>query len=201
MKLVGCPSDSYIRILFNLNFLICHQSMTLSKNSHRLIVRYRFFDKDGVDAMSFYVRNNTPNPLWVAVGYYDPDCSPPSGDFPTYVPTTAFNMCRIERCQGTGYREVGFDEVNVGNFQNYTLTPIETAGAAKSRNVRAAKTGTRKFKLGKASLRKTPGKLGKLGKTENRDMVNGNNVSFQGCIDAYRGSAAFAIFHAPCYSH
>ncbi|MGG4046234.1 DUF1036 domain-containing protein [Paenibacillus favisporus] len=202
---VGClPSQSVPYGYLQFGLFIFHLSMTLSKNSHRLIVQYRFFDQDGVDAMSFYVRNSTPNPVWVAVGYYDPDCSPItytkagwyritpgrrmllvtgssvnqtyyfyaydlfgntwSGDFPTYVPSSAFNMCWIERCQGTGCREVGFDEVNVGNSQNYTLNLVEAAGAAKSRNMRAPKKSTRKFKLGKASLRKTPGKLGKLGK-------------------------------------
>lgn len=204
IKMVVCLHNRSHAAVFNLDSFIFHLSMTLSKNSHRLIVQYRFFDQDGVDAMSFYVRNSTPNPVWVAVGYYDPDCSPItyskagwyritpgrrmllvtgssvnqtyyyyaydqfgntwSGDFPTYVPSTAFNMCWIERCQGTGCREVGFDEVNVGNSQNYTITLVEAAGAAKSKNMRAPKKSTRKFKLGKASLRKTPGKLGKLGK-------------------------------------
>lgn len=26
--------------------------------------------------MGFYVRNNTPNTIWLSIGYYDPDCSP-----------------------------------------------------------------------------------------------------------------------------
>lgn len=154
--------------------------------------------------MSFYVRNSTPNPVWVAVGYYDPDCSPItyvkagwyritpgrrrllvtgpsanltyyyyafdqfgntwSGDYPTDVPSTAFNMCWIESCQGTGCRLIEFDEINVGNFQNYTLTLVEAASAVKSKNMRAPKKSTRKFRVGKSSLRRIPGKLGKLGK-------------------------------------
>ncbi|SMF85194.1 Uncharacterized membrane protein [Paenibacillus uliginis N3/975] len=155
--------------------------------------------------MGFYVRNSTPNPIYVAVGYYDSDCSPItyaksgwyritpgrrslivtgsaanrsfyvyghdsfgnewSGNFYSYVPSTAFTMCWIESCQGAGCRRVGFDKVDVGNFENHTLNLVDsTQGASNSRNTRVSKKRTPKFKLGKFSIKKSPGKLSKLGK-------------------------------------
>ncbi|ASA21557.1 DUF1036 domain-containing protein [Paenibacillus donghaensis] len=155
--------------------------------------------------MGFYVQNNTPNVIWVAVGHYDPDCSPTTyvkegwyrivpgrrslivtgtaanqrfyiygydnfnniwgGNFNTYVPSTVFTMCWVERCQGAGCRRVGFNEVIVGNSQNYTLTLTNRAqGTAKSRNTMVSRKGAAKFKLGRLSIKKSPGKLGKLGR-------------------------------------
>ncbi|MCG7407056.1 DUF1036 domain-containing protein [Paenibacillus sp. ACRRX] len=155
--------------------------------------------------MGFYVRNSTPNPIYVAVGYYDAGCSPVTytkvgwyritpgrssllvtgssvnqtyyvyaydtfnnvwdGNYFTYVPTTAFSMCWIERCQGAGCRRVGFDRVDVGNFINFTLNLINsTNGTSIPRNTRVSKKRKPKFILSRLSLKKLPGKLGKLGK-------------------------------------
>lgn len=152
--------------------------------------------------MGFYVRNSTPNPIFVAVGYYDSGCSPITyvkkgwyriapgrrallvtgsaanqsfyiygydrfgnswgGNFYTYVPTTAFTMCWIERCQGC--RSVGFDEINVGNSENYTLELVDsTQGTSKSRRTLVSKKRTPKFRS-KLGFLKSPGKLGKWGK-------------------------------------
>lgn len=155
--------------------------------------------------MGFYVQNNTPNTIWVAVGHYDPTCRPTTyvkegwyrivpgrrslivsgsaanqrfyiyghdnfgniwgGDFNTYIPSSVFKMCWVERCQGTGCNRVGFVEKVVGNFQNYTLNLINrNQGASRARNTIVSKKGARKFKLGRFSIKKSPGKLGKLGR-------------------------------------
>ncbi|WP_025676752.1 DUF1036 domain-containing protein [Paenibacillus polymyxa] len=156
--------------------------------------------------MGFYVRNSTPNPISVAVGYYDSGCSPITyakrgwyriepgrraflvagsaanqtfyvyghdsfgnwwgGNFYTDVPREAFTRCWIAGCQGQGCRNVGFDEINVGNFDNYTLNLVDsTQGASKSRRTLVAKKRKTNFKLGKFSFIKSPGRIGKLGKT------------------------------------
>ncbi|WP_151737350.1 DUF1036 domain-containing protein [Paenibacillus tengchongensis] len=153
--------------------------------------------------MGFYVQNNTPNPVWVAIGYYDPNCNPITyvkrgwyriipgrrsllvggsaanqyfyiyaednannywgGDYYTYVPDSAFTMCWIERCQGEGCNQVGFEEIQVGNFQNFTLILTNDA-STRLKNTLRSKKRARKFKLGRSSIRKTPGKVGSLGR-------------------------------------
>ncbi|WP_449601969.1 DUF1036 domain-containing protein [Paenibacillus sp. Marseille-Q9583] len=155
--------------------------------------------------MSFYVQNNTPNYIWLAIAHYDPNCSPTtyvkkgwyrlvpgrsslivtgssanqryyyyaydnsgnmwSGNYYTYIPNTAFDMCWVERCQGTGCNRVGFRELKVGNYQNYTLTFTNGINSStKLRNTIVSKKGSPKFKLDRSSIRKSPGKVGKIGR-------------------------------------